>query len=98
MHIILTFGFSISINNSNTEDKNDKSIIKEKVKKKAMREHKKKEINKNTNEITQNYTTSKNIIHIGEILAEIHVEYELLPNYNFKFDCRCWETASKVYH
>ncbi|KAK1134458.1 hypothetical protein K0M31_007243 [Melipona bicolor] len=91
MHLILTFGFSISIkSNSNLE--NDKNTNKDKVK--NVRQRKEKEISKNEFKITQ---SSKNFIHVDQILAEIHVEYELLPNYNFKFDCRCWETATKIY-
>lgn len=94
MHLILTFGFSISTKpNSNIE--NDKNAIKDKVKKKIIRQRKEKEISKDTSEITE---SSKNVIYVGQILAEIHVEYELLPNYNFKFDCRCWEKATKVHH
>lgn len=94
MHLILTFGFSISTKpNSNIE--NDKNAIKDKVKKKIIRQRKEKEISKDTSEITE---SSKNVIYVDQILAEIHVEYDLFPNYNFKFDCRCWEKATKVYH
>ena len=94
MHLILTFGFSISTkSNSNLE--NDKDTNKDKVKKRKVRQHKEKEISKNEFEITQ---SSENFIHVSQILAEIHVEYELLPNYNFKFDCRCWKTATKVHY
>ncbi|XP_026670243.1 uncharacterized protein LOC113464475 [Ceratina calcarata] len=59
-----------------------------------VNKQKKRKINKDTNEDTQ---SSKNILNVGETSAEIHVEYELLPNFNFKFDCRCWETAAKIY-
>ncbi|KAK9294291.1 hypothetical protein QLX08_011043 [Tetragonisca angustula] len=60
MHLILTFGFSISTkSNSNLE--NDKDTNKDKVKKRKVRQHKEKEISKNEFEITQ---SSENFIHI----------------------------------
>lgn len=87
MHFIITFGFSVPI-------RSDGISAKDKVKKKNARKNKKTKIIKRADNITD---PPKNIIHVGQILAEIHVEYELLPNYNFKFDCRCWEKAAKVY-
>lgn len=98
MHFIITFGFSITAK-SEANIENDGSPVKAKgkgkVKKpKRRRGNKKKKILKRAPEVPE---SNKNILNIGEMLAEIHVEYDLLPGYTFKFDCRCWDTATKVY-
>ncbi|XP_034184374.2 uncharacterized protein LOC117606234 isoform X2 [Osmia lignaria lignaria] len=90
MHFIVTFGFQVS---KKFNIKNDQFLNKERIKaKKINRRDKQKKVN-NSSETAH----SPNIINIGDVLTEIHVEYEFLSGYKFKLDCRCWETAVKIY-
>ncbi|XP_076378827.1 uncharacterized protein LOC117222272 [Megalopta genalis] len=102
MHFVITFGFLIStkfdvnIENENSVALNKKVTKKQQHKKKARgkNNHNNAEIKSNKHNNTE---IKPNTVNIGKILAEAHVEYELLPGYTFKFDCRCWETATKIY-
>lgn len=97
MHFIITFGFSITVkSDANIENAGSavKDKVKGKVKKPKKHRGKRRKIVKNAPDVPE---SNKNILNIGEMLAEIHVEYDLLPGYIFKFDCRCWDTATKVY-
>lgn len=91
MHFIVTFGFQVS---KKFNIKKSQFVDKGKVKTKRIHQRDEKKKVKNLSETTR----SLNIINIGDVLAEIHVEYEFLSGYIFKFDCRCWETAVKVHH
>ncbi|XP_053972591.1 uncharacterized protein LOC128873219 isoform X1 [Hylaeus volcanicus] len=92
MHFVITFAFLVPMKSESVE--NDEGKGKGKVNRKRKQWRKKKIINKDTYEIAE---SKQNIINVGQVLAEIHCEYELLPGYTFKFDCRCWKTAAKIY-
>ncbi|XP_076288029.1 uncharacterized protein LOC143212780 [Lasioglossum baleicum] len=86
MHFVITFGFLVSTKSYENAGSEKSTASKKKVTKKRRLEE---EVN-----ITE---VASNIINTGGILTETHVEYELLPGYTFKFDCRCWKTATKIY-
>lgn len=92
MHFIITFGFLIPAK-PDTNIENVENLHEKKVKQKKKPRRKEKQTTIDEFETTE---SKKNIINIKQLLAEIHVEYDLLPGYTFKFDCRCWDTATKV--
>ncbi|XP_024946048.1 uncharacterized protein LOC112495130 [Cephus cinctus] len=83
---VITFAFSVGL-----EPRVD---VTEKRNKKLKAHTKERKSRKS---FVVDHDAVKNIIGVGQILADIHIEYELVPGFRFALDCCCWDNAAKIY-